>query len=316
MKSYHVPNTQSGDEKSGIVFDIQHYAIHDGPGIRTSVFLKGCPLHCTWCHNPESQNPGFELAHSILKCSRCRKCAKSCRQQALSLSKRGVKRDLALCNGCGACAAACPNRAMEKIGKEMTSTEVAECVLQDALFYSESNGGVTISGGEPTAQKDFLLDVLKKIREKGIHTAIETCGLFPSALIAELASVTDLFLFDIKQIDEKKHERATGVRTGIILNNFRKIVADYGSERIIPRIPLIPGFNTDPDSIAMIAAFLRSARYAGMVHLLPYNALSKHKYVKLGKTDHYTDMGALEEDQLENIRIFFENQDFQVYCNS
>ena len=317
MKSYRGPNMQSGDrsEKWGIVFDIQHYAIYDGPGIRTCVFFKGCPLHCTWCHNPESQNPDYEFVYLIYKCTKCTKCVKHCPQKALAITKSGIKRDYALCKVCGECVTVCPNGAMEKVGTRMTSKEVAESIEHDAIFFEESKGGATISGGEPTAQKDFLLDTLKKIKDKGIHTAIETCGFFPSALIPELAAVTDLFLFDIKHIDEKKHEETTGVRPETVLNNFRTIVTDYGSEKIIPRIPLIPGFNTDTDSISMIAMFLHDAGYSGIVHILPFNNLSKQKYEKLGKADRYIDRGTQDESQLESIGDAFRVLGFEVYCN-
>lgn len=197
----------------------------------------------------------------------------------------------------------------------MTSEEVAACVREDVGFYTESNGGVTISGGEPTAQKEFLLETLGRIKRNGIHTAIETCGYFPGTGIAEFASVADLFLFDIKHIDAAKHEHATGVRPDQILGNFRTIVAEFGSVKIIPRIPLIPGFNTDPDSIVMIALFLRESGYTGCVHVLPYNSLSRHKYDKLGKGDLYTDRGTLEESRVDEITGVFEKQGYGVYCN-
>ena len=217
--------------------------------------------------------------------------------------------------GCGECTLVCPNGAMERIGTWMTSREVAECVLADVTFFNESNGGATISGGEPTAQKDFLIETLRMIKEKGIHTAIETCGYFSGRSIPELAPVVDLFLFDIKHVDEKKHEDATGVRPEKILNNFAAIVADYGPEKIIPRIPVIPGFNADPDSIAMIAEFLQRAGYSGSVHCMPYNNLSKQKYETLGKADRYIDRGTLQESQLESARETFLKHGFEVYCN-
>ena len=197
----------------------------------------------------------------------------------------------------------------------MTSGEVVDVVLEDLAFFEESKGGVTISGGEPSAQKEFLLDTLKKIRKRGIHTAIETCGFFSAEILTELCAVTDLFLFDIKQIDRTKHQEATGVSPDLILNNFRTIVADYGSEKIIPRIPLIPGFNTDTDSITMIATFLQKAGYSGVVHVMPYNNLSKHKYEKLGRAESFTDRGSLEESQLESVLSTLRQHGFNVYSN-
>jgi pyruvate formate lyase activating enzyme len=241
---------------------------------------------------------------------------KNCPSNALKPAKNGIRRDGAVCNGCGACAALCPAGAMEPIGSIMTSGAVAKRVLEDAPFFKESSGGVTVSGGEPTAQKDFLYETLWRIKENGIHTAIETCGLFSRETLRRLAPVTDLFLFDIKHVDGLRHEASTGVRPEMILSNFGRIVADYGCEKVIPRIPLIPGFNTDDDSIAMIAAFLHGAGYSGIVHILPYNCLSKQKYEKLGRTEQFIDRGTMEESRIESIRTSLQRQSFQVYCNN
>jgi pyruvate formate lyase activating enzyme len=303
-------------DQSGIVFDIQHYSIYDGPGIRTCVFFKGCPLHCAWCHNPESQNYSFELMHDHYKCTLCGNCVRKCRQKALTITRHSILRNKDACAGCGECVKICTSGAMEWIGKKLTSREIARCVVQNLPFFSESGGGVTISGGEPTAQKDFLIDTLNKIRQNGIHTAIETSGFFSCEIIPELARSADLFLFDIKHIDEMKLVSSTGVTPEKILGNFIRIVADYGSEKIIPRIPLIPGFNTDSDSLLMITSFLKMANYSGIVHLLPYNNLSKHKYEKLGRSDQFTDKNIIEESQLQWIQDLFQKQGFSVYCNA
>jgi pyruvate formate lyase activating enzyme len=204
---------------------------------------------------------------------------------------------------------------MEIVGKELSATEVAERVLADAPFFRESGGGVTISGGEPTAQRAFLIETLSIIRGQGVSTAIETCGYFSGAIIPELAGCVDLFLYDIKHIDEKKHVEATGAGPEAILENFRTIVSTCGCDRVIPRIPLIPGFNTDAESTLSIASFLRNAGYSGVVHLMPYNNLAKHKYEKLGAADRYVDRGTLEESHLDNIRTTFIERGFEVYCN-
>jgi pyruvate formate lyase activating enzyme len=299
----------------GIIFDIQYYSLYDGPGIRTCIFLKGCPLHCRWCHNPESQSPYYEIAYAAHKCRQCGKCVLSCKNKALSLTRHGIKRDPEVCAACGECADICPNNAIERIGKTVSSDEIAAIVARDIAFYRESGGGVTITGGEPTAQIDFLLDTLKKIKACTIHTAIETCGYFPEKILPDLTKVTDLFLFDIKHINKEKHLQYTGVYPDIILENFEYLVSRCKSGTIIPRIPLIPGFNTDPTSTAEIVSFLQQTGYSGVVHLMPYNKLARSKYEKLNIIEHYTDMGELNEDDITMIASIFEKKHFNVICH-
>lgn len=300
---------------AGIIFDIKYFSIYDGPGIRTCVYFKGCPLRCVWCHNPESQHPEKEIAYSKKKCVRCRKCIRICKNKTLSLTKKGIHRDRNRCILCGKCVAVCPDNAMQMVGKYISSDKVADIIAMDSPFYKDSGGGVTISGGEPSVQVEFLTDTLKKIKQRNIHTAIETCGYFDKRIIPGLIKITDLFLFDIKHINKEKHRQSTGVYPDVILNNFKEIVSESGSEKIIPRIPLIPGFNTCLTSTDEIITFLSETGYSGIVHLLPYNRFSRGKYEKLGKGDQYMDMGILNNSEINGIIRKFTEYGFSVLCN-
>jgi pyruvate formate lyase activating enzyme len=301
------------NQKRGIIFDIHHYAVYDGPGIRTTVFFKGCPLRCVWCHNPESQKMNPEISYFRDRCERCGSCIESCPHDAIRMED-WVIRDDERCAVCARCVEVCPHGAMELIGREISSEEIVAIVSRDKPYYDNSDGGVTISGGEPTAQKDFLLAVLTGLKEKEIHTAVETCGSFSEEFIDPLLPLVDLFLFDIKHIDSHMHKRFTGVSNERILSNYSEIVRRSGSERILPRIPLIPEFNVDPRSIDDIISFLKEVRYEGPVHLMPYNRMAKTKYEKLGRGDAYRDMG---EQTDEDVSIIIEQfaKEYSVVCN-
>ena len=314
-KALHGLNMLEGADLKGVVFDIQTYALYDGPGIRTCVFLKGCPLRCAWCHNPESWDRHPQPAHTAERCVGCGACVDACPNQALMLLDSLPVREQARCKVCGACAKACPNKAMEIVGKQMDAEQVVDEAVRDKPFFDHSGGGVTLSGGEPTAQWEFAVEILQKLRERGVHTALETCGLFASERQEALLGLVDLFLFDLKTVDSARHKQCTGVPNELILASFAAIVSRGGSDRIIPRIPLIPTFNDDPESIKAIVRFLETTGYAGQVHLMPYNDLARGKWDKIGQGDKYAQMGSLPEDKLSQIVSMLEEAGFEVLVN-
>jgi pyruvate formate lyase activating enzyme len=279
------------------------------------VFLKGCPLRCVWCHNPESWSRPPQVAYDAERCRLCGSCVAICPNHALSIDGESVSRNASACTLCGQCAAACEAHAREIIGAKRTAAEVADLVLRDKPFYDSTGGGVTVSGGEPTTQHPFLLELLELLKKRGVHTALETCGHFDGQLLAELAGIVDLFLYDLKHADTEAHRALTGVEPETILSNFCALLARVGSERIIPRIPLVPGFNTGADSLDGILAFLRDAGYRGAVHLMPYNSMSRSKYAKIGQGERYRDMGALEDDVLARCVGAVEAHGFTPVCN-
>ena len=266
---------------SGIIFNIQRYSIHDGPGIRTTVFLKGCPLKCFWCQNPESQARKPEILTKKEVCTACGRCVDVCPNKASIFSDGAVIILRDECTGCGKCVDACPSEARSLIGKQVTDDEVLQEVLKDKKFYANSGGGVTLSGGEPTFQPEFALSILQKCKEAGLHTAIETCGYTSWDKMQEILKYTDFVLYDIKCIDAAKHKKGTGKDNSLIISNAKEIA------RIKPmkiRVPLIPGFNANAEEIALIGRFAKKELNITDFELLTYNKFGESKYERLGRT--------------------------------
>ena len=251
------------------IFDIERNSYVDGPGIRTTVFFKGCNLRCAWCHNPESQSPKPQMMFYKNKCTGCGKCKEKCPN---ALEK---------CELCGKCTIYCPHDAREICGKEYTVDEVMREILKDKVFYENSGGGVTFSGGECMLQIDFLEVILKVCKENGIHTAVDTAGHVPYEYFERILPYTNLFLYDVKCYDSEKHKKYTGVRNELILENLKKLLATGKSVWV--RIPIIPTVNDTVEEIQRIKAYISSCVKPEKIELLPYHAMGEHKFEALGK---------------------------------
>lgn len=289
---------------TGVVFNIQRYSLHDGPGIRTVVFLKGCPLHCAWCCNPESIDGEPHLTFNPDKCLGDGRCVQACPTGA----RTGEGLDPSRCTLCGRCADACPSEALEILGRTMSIPEILEEVEKDRTFYESSGGGVTLSGGEVLAQWRFGVKLLLELRDRHLHTAVETTGYGPWERVRAVAEACDLVLYDLKHMDEEEHRRHTGVSNRLILENARRL-AGLGCGLII-RIPLIGGINTDDKNIRETASF---AAELGVdeIHLLPYHRLGESKYRKLGR-EYDCEAYTPDERTVQELQRLLETRGFEV----
>jgi pyruvate formate lyase activating enzyme len=297
--------TNMSDSICGTIFNIQGYSIHDGPGIRTTVFLKGCPLRCLWCQNPESHSPAPELLFSSEKCAACGKCIQACPEGAAYIYGKTSATDRSRCKGAGACAKVCPNEARTMIGRRVTADEVFQEVSADSIFYRDSGGGVTLSGGEPLAQPEFAISILEKCKSAGFHTVLDTCGYSPWPVLEDVLRHVDLVLYDFKHMDAAEHRKITGVPNDLILENARRIHNDL-AKPMLARIPLIPGLNDSPENLRNTARFISEELCTAVpVHILPYHGLGKAKWERLDRQSETTSIPIPEEQHAADcLKIF------------
>ena len=295
---------------TGMIFDLKRFSIHDGPGIRTTVFFKGCPLICWWCHNPESQALEPEMMFRENRCIRCRACQAVCEQGAISWDDVVIYTDMGKCIVCGTCAEVCYAEAREMIGREMTVAQVMAEIERDIAFYDESGGGVTFSGGEPLWQRDFLLHLLQGCQEMDIHTALDTCGFATWETVDSVREYVELFLYDLKLMDDARHQRFTGASNELILGNLRRL-AERG-ENIILRVPIIPGINDDDESLRQLGAFAATLSYVNQMDLLPYHPTAIDKYRLLHKACGLREVRPPADGRMTEIAEILSEFGFQI----
>lgn len=289
---------------TGCVFNIQKFSVHDGPGIRTIVFLKGCGMRCWWCSNPESQNPLPEKAYNENRClglDKCVRCVEVCGPNAINRAPNGkIRIDISRCDGCTQpCVAACPARSIIMYGETRTVDDVLRVVEQDSLFYARSEGGITLSGGEPLLQRDFMLALLREAKRRRLNASLETCGLAPWENLRDACSHLDSILYDIKTLDPEKHREQTGSPLEPVLENFTRMMQAYPSLTVRVRTPVIPGFNDSAAAVVPIAEL--AAKYPNAdFEMLPYHRLGTQKYAFLGREYRMGDV-SLGEGRMEEL---------------
>lgn len=288
----------------GLVFNIQKFSIHDGPGIRTTVFMKGCSLQCKWCSNPESIKPYPEIMAFDIRCIGCGKCMQTCPVGAISFSEKGREIDWAKCTLCLECARVCPAKAIECIGTYVTVDDVLKKVEEDSIFYQNSGGGMTVSGGEALLQWEFIRELFKRCKDRGIHTALDTTGNIPWRKIEKVLQYVDLVLYDCKHMDTRKHKKGTGVGNELILENAEKVASRV---RTWLRIPLIPDYNDSEWNIRELAEFA-SRINVEKVSILPYNELGGSKYPKLGQAYQMEETTAPDDESLKKAKETIESR--------
>jgi len=294
---------------NSLIFNIQKFSIHDGPGIRTTVFFKGCPLNCLWCHNPESQDVNKEILYDKNKCVLCGKCKEVCPTNAIKIEDGKLTTDKNKCNFSGECVIYCIYGAREIVGKEYSVDDVMKEVIKDKIFYEQSNGGVTVSGGEPLMQIEFVQELLMRLKVENIHTAVDTSGAVNFDILKRVAKYTDLFLYDLKLIDDEKHKEYIGVSNKNIIENLINLSKIHSNINI--RLPIIGKVNDNIEHIEKVLELLKDLNIK-KVNLLPYHSIAKHKYEKLGLFYEDEKMSVPSEAKMNSFKEMFEKNGYIV----
>lgn len=293
----------------GFISAIQRFSIHDGPGIRTVIFFKGCPFNCPWCSNPETRSAGHDIMHTITTCIQCGLCLNHCPDHCIEADGGVVQIDRLSCTGCEKCAEICPTNSISIRGERRSVSDLLEIIKADAMFYRRSGGGVTFSGGEPLLQAQFLSELAAACKNAGIRTAIETTGFCASENLKSVMPYIDLFLYDLKIMNPEKHKEITGVSNELIKENLQ-LLSEAGKE-VIVRVPIIPGFTQDRENLIAVAEAAKKADVK-QINLLPYHNYGENKYAQLGKKYGMTDIKPLTKEDLAEEKELFETFGFQV----
>lgn len=286
--------------QEGLITDVQRMSIHDGPGIRTTVFMKGCNFRCRWCHNPETWSAVPQLQYIASKCTFCGTCGTVCQSGAIGVTGGEHHIERSLCVECGKCAAVCPSQALNIVGTTYTADRLLECVMADKVFYETSGGGVTVSGGEPFLQHVFLAEFLSECKENGIHTAVETNLSLPWHIMSDFTGLVDLWMCDMKSMDEERHTEWTGAGCRQVAENIARL-AGTGAEMIV-RTPVIPGFNDTEEDIRSISSFLSGLGANLRYELLPFHTLGFGKYDDVGIDNPLAGLEPLEHCRIEELK--------------
>ncbi|AEA33340.1 glycyl-radical enzyme activating protein [Hippea maritima] len=292
----------------GLIFDIKRYSIHDGPGVRTTVFFKGCPLRCLWCHNPESQKPYQQIIYYEQKCIRCLTCKAVCKEDAISFTNNKIEINTKRCTMCGKCWQSCPTNALEVVGQYYKTDELIEELTKDSAFFE--GGGITISGGEAFVQYEFLMELIKGLKAKHLHLALDTTGYTDKEKLLSTVEFIDLYLYDLKVMDPAKHKQYTGVDNTIILKNLKAL--DEKGAQIAIRIPIIPTINDDQENIKATIEFLKQLNNVVSVDLLPYHSMMVDKYKRLKMPFLLGDIKKPSDEEMEELKETFQKEGFKV----